>query len=197
MSRRIRIRFAATIAAVITTLGTAAPASAYAPVVIVHTEQVTAGPYQITVGFSTWPIRAMRSLDFTFMPTGGIGGKKGTLAITNTVAMARSGIGQAPGAVDRPRGGRGQPLVRHPRKLDSWGLDVQAINDPGTYTFTFTIDGVEGHGEGTLSGVAVLEQPGPPLAVSWIVGTLPAVGLIALIVIAWLGVRPGRRPMFT
>ena len=33
------------------------PALAYAPVDIVHTEHVKAGPYDVTVGFSTWPIR--------------------------------------------------------------------------------------------------------------------------------------------
>jgi hypothetical protein len=195
---RIR-RAAATTAAVLaatalTTLGTAAPASAWAPVVIVHTEQVTAGPYQVTVGFSTWPIRAMRSLDFTFMPTGGIADKKGRLAITSAAAPARSGSGS--GADNRSRDGRpGQPLVRHPRQLTTWGLDIQALNNPGIYDFAFAIDGPQGHGEGTLSGIAVLDQPGPPLALSWTIATLPAVGLIALIVIAWLRVRPGRRPL--
>ncbi|WP_419707222.1 hypothetical protein [Promicromonospora sp. NFX87] len=47
-------------------LTNAAPASAFEPVTIVHTERVEAGPYRITVGFSRWPIRAMQSLDFTF-----------------------------------------------------------------------------------------------------------------------------------
>ena len=70
-------RVAAARAALGATLAVATPALAYPPVDIVHTEQVTAGPYHLTVGFSTWPIRAMRSLDFTFMPDGGIAGKSG------------------------------------------------------------------------------------------------------------------------
>ncbi|MEK8173721.1 hypothetical protein NKH77_46760 [Streptomyces sp. M19] len=57
------------------------PAAAYAPVGIVHTERVQAGPYTITVGFSEWPLRAMRSLDFTFAPDDGIAHKSGTLTI--------------------------------------------------------------------------------------------------------------------
>ena len=48
-----------------------APAQAYAPVNIVHTEHVTAGPYEIAVEFSTWPIRAMRSLGSPSCPTAG------------------------------------------------------------------------------------------------------------------------------
>ena len=81
----------------------AVPASAYAPVDIVHTERVQVGPYGVTVGFSTWPIRAMRSLDFTFMPDGGIAGKSGTLLLQGPDTNGRR---------------RPSPLVRHPRKLD-------------------------------------------------------------------------------
>ena len=163
------------------TLGSATPALAYAPVDIVHTEQVQAGPYKITVGFSTWPIRAMRSLDFTFAPDGGITGKSGKLT-----------IGQ-PGAGKIRRLTR---LVRHPRKRDVWGLDVVALDKPGTYTFGFLVDGPQGHGEGTLKGVQVLDQPGPPLSVSWSVASLPLIALIGLIVVAWRRVRPGRRGAF-
>ena len=60
---------------------TAAPANAYEPVNIVHTEHVQAGPYSLTVGFSTWPLKAMQSLDFTFIPEGGIEDKSGTLTM--------------------------------------------------------------------------------------------------------------------
>ena len=80
---------------------TAAPANAYEPVNIVHTERVQAGPYGLTVGFSTWPLKATQSLDFTFIPDGGIGDKSGTLTMFN------------------PEGGknRTQPLVRHPPQV--------------------------------------------------------------------------------
>jgi hypothetical protein len=163
-------------------LGGATPALAYAPVDIVHTEKVQAGPYLITVGFSTWPIRAMRSLDFTFAPDGGITGKSGKLTI------ARPGSGGIR---------RLTRLVRHPRKRDVWGLDVVALNKPGAYSFGFLIDGPQGHGEGTLRDVQVLDQPGPPLTVSWSVASIPLIGLIGLITVAWRRVRPGRRLRFT
>jgi hypothetical protein len=183
MSVTVRARrAAAALVALVAALAVATPAWAYPPVDIVHTEQVTAGPYHLTVGFSTWPIRAMRSLDFTFMPDGGIAGKSGTLTISG------------PGA--RYDEGRRSPLVRHPRKLDAWGLDVRALNNAGTYTFTFAIDGPQGHGEGTLAGLEVLSQPGPPLAVSWTVGSLPGVALIVLIAVAWRRTRPGKQPLF-
>lgn len=180
-------RLAVMTAVVVASLGMAAPVMAYAPVNIVHTEPVTVGPYRLTVGFSVWPLRAMKSLDFTFMPDGGIGGKSGTLRITNTSEKSSGG----------DSGNGGEQLVRHPRKLDSWGLDVQALDDPGDYTFTFAINGAQGTGTGALTGVTVLDQPGPPLPLSWAVGTLPVWGLIAVIVIAWRRVRPGELPVFT
>jgi hypothetical protein len=174
-------RFAVTLLAMVTlSLVAIGPASAYAPVDIVHTERVQAGPYGITVGFSTWPIRAMKSLDFTFRPDGGIADKSGTLRLT--------------GPSIKP-GRRATKLVRHPRMRDSWGLDVKAFDDPGVYTFTFAIDGPLGHGEGTLGSVEVLDQPGPPLPLSWTIAALPLLGLIGFFAVAWRRTRPGRQPL--
>jgi hypothetical protein len=174
-------RVAAALVAVVATFAMAGPALAYPPVDIVHTEQVTAGPYHLTVGFSTWPIRAMRSLDFTFVPDGGIAGKSGYLTING------------PGTGAERRHSR---LVRHPRERDAWGLDVLALDRSGTYSFGFEIDGPQWHGEGTLTGVEVLSQPGPPLAISWTVGSLPGVALIVLIGVAWRRTRPAQQPLF-
>jgi len=154
--------------------GSAAPADAYEPVNIVHTERVQAGPYGLTVGFSTWPLRAMQSLDFTFIPDGGIEDKTGTLTTVN------------------PQGGsspRAQQLVRHPRKREVWGLDVRSLKAPGDWTFRFTVTGPAGSGTGELRGLNVLEQPGPPMGVSWGISTLPLIGLVALIVVAWRRTR--------
>jgi hypothetical protein len=172
-----RIAVAALVSATLGLAG-AAPAMAYAPVGIVHTERIQAGPYRVTVGFSVWPIRAMQSLDFTFMPDGGIAGKSGTLIITG------------PGV--RPED-HSTPLVRHPRKPDTWGLDVQAFNAPGSYSFEFIINGPQGEGDGTLSDVTILNQPGPPLAVSWTIGLLPLMALIAFIAVAWRRTKPRRQ----
>ena len=131
-----RLAVAALVTAALSLAG-AAPAMAYAPVKVVHTERVQAGPYGVTVGFSVWPIRAMRSLDFTFLPDGGIVGKSGKLLL--------NGPGVKPDE-------RVTPLVRHPRKLDSWGLDVKALNAPGAYSFGFAIDGPSGHGTAPCRG---------------------------------------------
>jgi hypothetical protein len=174
-----RLGVAALVTAALTLAG-AAPAKAYAPVDIVHTERVQAGPYGVTVGFSTWPIRAMRSLDFTFMPDGGIAGKSGSLLLNGPGVRADAHV---------------TPLVRHPRKRNVWGLDVKAFNASGAYSIGFVIDGSLGRGQGSLLAVAVLDQPGPPLPLSWTVGSLPFIGLVVFLAVAWRRTQPGRRPL--
>jgi hypothetical protein len=179
-TRRLhRLGLAAVVTAALTLAGTV-PAMAYAPVDIVHTERVHAGPYGVTVGFSTWPIRAMRSLDFTFVPDGGIAGKSGSLLLNGPGVKADEHV---------------TPLVRHPRKRDSWGLDVKAFGASGAYSIGFVIDGPLGRGQGSLLAVAVLDQPGPPLALSWTIGSLPFIGLVVFLTVAWRRTQPGRRPL--
>lgn len=149
-------------------LGLAAPALAFEPVNVVHTEKVQAGPYDLTIGFSTWPVKAMQSLDFTFAPEDGITGKKGTLT------FLRDGVEED-----------GDPLARHPRKRDVWGLDIHALPEPGTWSLRFDVDGPAGTGTGELKNLQVMEQPGPPMGLSWAISTIPLFGLVAFIVIAW------------
>lgn len=162
-------------------LASAAPASAYEPVTIVHTERVEAGPYGITVGFSRWPIRAMQSLDFTFAIDGGHDGKSGVVEAS------------------LPDGSATQQwnLARHPRKLEVWGLDIQSLPADGPWTFRFTIDGPAGPGQGELTGIPVLTQPGPPLALSWSAAGLPMLGLLAFLAIAWRRTRIPRQELTT
>ncbi|MEV8633089.1 hypothetical protein AB0395_15660 [Streptosporangium sp. NPDC051023] len=166
----------ALLAAIGLVLAAATPALAYPPVETVHTERVQVGPYGMTVGFSTWPLRAMQSLDFTFVPDGGISGKGGSVTL----------IGPD---------GRDQrsPLARHPRKREVWGLDTVSVPTEGNWVFTFTVDGPSGRGEGRTAAFSALPQPGPPLALSWAVGTIPLWALVALIVVAWRRTGPGRR----
>jgi hypothetical protein len=156
----------------------ARPEQAYAPVEIVHTEQVQAGPYRLTVGFSRWPLRAMQSLDFTFAPDGGLTGKSGTLSMTR------------PGMKSGMRGV--SALSRHPRKRSVWGLDIRSLPTAGQWAFTFTVDGPQGQGTGTLDNLTVLDQPGPPPALSWTLCALPVLGLIAFLIVAWRRHRPSR-----
>ncbi|MFD2417663.1 hypothetical protein [Amycolatopsis pigmentata] len=167
-TRRIG-KVAAVMLAVLGLTLTATPvAAAYEPVNVVHTERVQAGPYGLTVGFSTWPLRALQSLDFTFAPDGGIDELSGTLTQI------------------RPDGRAGRrPLARHPRKRDVWGLDVYSLKTSGDWTFRFEIDGPQGHGSGELSRLAVLPQPGPPLSLGWSISVLPLVGLAVFLAVAW------------
>jgi hypothetical protein len=151
-----------------------APAAAADPLdYVVHTERVQVGPYPVTVGFTVWPLRAMQSLDFTFEPDGGIPDKSGTIT-----AIAPDGRQDA----DR--------LSRHPRNRDVWGLDVESLDSSGTWTLRFTIDGPRGYGTGDLA-VDVLNQPGPPLALSWLVGLTPLA--LTLVFVAAVWIRTGRR----
>lgn len=150
-----------------------APAAAADPLdYIVHTEHVQVGPYPVTVGFTVWPLRAMQSLDFTFHPEGGIADMAGTLT-----AIAPDGQGEA----DR--------LSRHPRNRDVWGLDVESLNSPGTWTLRFAIDGPQGEGTGDLA-IEVLDQPGPPLALSWLVGLIPLALTLAFSTVVWMRTSP-------
>ncbi|MET0134534.1 MAG: hypothetical protein ABW215_13200 [Kibdelosporangium sp.] len=158
-------------------LGSALPAAAYEPVNIVHTERVQAGPYGITVGFSAWPVRAMQSLDFTFAPDGGIEGKSGTLSLIGTSTGRRGS----------------EPLARHPRKREVWGLDIRSLPTPGDWTIQFAVHGPAGPGTGALPALKVLEQPGPPMGLSWAISTLPLWGLIGLIGVAWRRTNRTRR----
>lgn len=153
-------------------LGSAAPALAYEPVNVVHAETVQAGPYKLTVGFSTWPLKALQSLDFSFAPEAG-----------------SRPLRQADGAGAGDDREYPRPLVRHPRKREVWGLDVQSLPTEGNWTLKFTVDGAQGAGSGQLS-VPVLEQPGPPMGLSWAISTLPLFGLVGLLVVAWRRSRP-------
>ncbi len=157
-------------------------ALAYPPVDVVHQEKVQVGPYTRMVGFSDWPLRADKSLDFVFEPVGGREGMTGKLAM-----IGPDGTG------GRNRGGGNQPLVRHPRKQESWGLDVFSLNREGAWTFKFQLDGPQGHGEGELKGLQVLEAPGPPFAVSWAASSLPLIALLVAIIVAVIRIKPGKR----
>jgi hypothetical protein len=157
-------------------LGLASPSLAFEPVNVVHTEKVQAGPYNLTVGFSTWPVKAMQSLDFTFVPEDGIADKKGTLVIVQGGELMDDA-----------------PLARHPRKREVWGLDIYALPAPGEWTLRFELDGPAGPATGELKNLKVAEQPGPPMGLSWAISTIPLFGLIAFIVIAWRRTRHADR----
>lgn len=178
LRRRVLAIALTAVTAVGIVIGTAGPALAVTAVNVVHTEHVQAGPYHVTIGFSTWPIRAMQSLDFTFTPVGGIRGKSGTLTMLGPGIQPQDQV---------------TPLVRHPRQPTSWGLDVTSLDSPGTYSIGFAITGPQGKGTGALHGLTVLAQPGPPLALSWTICSVPFVALVLLIGVAWRRVRPGRR----
>lgn len=140
-------------------------------------EQLQVGPYTVDLGFSEWPIRAERSVDITFTPTDGIAGKTATVMLVSPNGEEWS-----------------QPLGRHPRQREIWGLDLIALPEAGPWTIGVTIDGPLGSGSGRLHGLTVSERPGPPAAPMWLLGLTPLAFLTWITVRAWRAVRPGTLP---
>jgi hypothetical protein len=161
-----------------------APTAAIAadPIRIVHEEQVTAGPYDLTVGFSKWPLAEGVSFDLIIDPEGGIADKSGTLSM-----ITPSGT---------PSEYEDAPLSRHPRDRESWGLDVVSFQDAGSggrWSLELTIDGAEGPGMARVV-LPFDALPGPSQNLSWVVAMVPTLLIWSTLVIAWVRVRPGRRP---
>ncbi|MDX3371488.1 hypothetical protein PV387_36750 [Streptomyces sp. ME02-6987-2C] len=71
---------------------------------------------------------------------------------------------------------RTTPLARHPRKLDVWGLHVQAL--PESAREASPLPSTATPARGTLQDVAILDQPGLPMAVSWNIAAIPPVALL-------------------
>lgn len=164
-----------------------APALAAEEIAIAHEETVTVGPYTMVVGFSEWPARVDRSMDIVFMPRGGIEDKRGRVVLIAPDGQEYQRWHRVPDDEHRQ-------LVRHPRQRTVWGLDVIALPAEGDWTFRFEIDGPLGHGVGELPAVRLAERPGPPLALSWLIGVLPLLGLVGLIHLAWRRVQPSQQP---
>nr|WP_042180719.1 hypothetical protein [Kibdelosporangium sp. MJ126-NF4]CEL14540.1 hypothetical protein [Kibdelosporangium sp. MJ126-NF4]CTQ88905.1 hypothetical protein [Kibdelosporangium sp. MJ126-NF4] len=154
----------------------AAPAyAAPPPVEVVHAENVQVGPYDVRASFSEWPLRAERSLDFTFVPDGDISGHQGMLRMVGP---------HTPGEQER--------LARHPRARTEWGLDIRALPEEGVWKLEFTVDGPKGPGSGVLA-VPVGPRPGPPAVLSWTLGLGPVIlGAVAGLVV-WVRGRGRRR----
>jgi hypothetical protein len=161
--------------AIVLLLSLASPVSVAAHASDPHHETIQAGPYEVVVGFSEWPMRAERSLDITFEPTGGIAGKSATIRIIDPEGDVYDG-----GA-----------LGRHPRQRELWGLDLIALPASGDWTMELMVSGPQGSGKGVLAAIPVGERPGPPPAPMWLIAALPLFFLLWLGVRGWLRVRPG------
>lgn len=154
----------------------ATPASVIAHAGDPHHETIQAGPYEVLVGFSEWPMRAERSLDITFEPTGGIAGKSATIRIIDPEGDVYDG----------------GVLGRHPRQRELWGLDLIALPVSGDWTIELTVSGPQGSGTGVLAAIPVAERPGPPPAPMWLISAVPLFFLIWIGGRGWRRVRPGQ-----
>ncbi|NBE95281.1 hypothetical protein FE391_16890 [Nonomuraea sp. KC401] len=180
---------AAVLAAGAVVLAGAGPAMA-APLQgeIVHSEVVRMSDHSaITVSFTEWPIHALQSLDFTFEPTGGIDGRAGLVTI-----VSPSGDRQGLKGIVLQRRGDSIVLPRHPRAPQVWGLDVVSLPEEGTWQFEFAVEGPGGISTGVLP-IRTIEQPGPPLALSWTVALTPWAPVALLVAMGWRRTRRLRR----
>ncbi|MEO3875779.1 hypothetical protein ABGB18_43950 [Nonomuraea sp. B12E4] len=155
---------------------------------IVHSETVRMSDQSaITVSFTEWPIHALQSLDFTFEPTGGIDGRTG-LVTTVSPSGDRRGLK----GIVLQRRGDSIVLPRHPRARQVWGLDVVSLPEEGTWRFEFAVEGPGGTATGVLP-IRAIEQPGPPLALSWTIALTPWAPVAVLVARGWRRTRRLRR----
>ena len=174
-------------AAAFTLLAAATPVSAVPPPELVHSEPVTMGATTLTASFTDWPLRADRSLDFTFEPADGIKGHVGKLRV-----VSPDGESTLLGIAARLAGGNDMTLPRHPRDYNVWGLDAVALPEEGTWRFEFTVQGPEGASTGTLA-LPVGPRPGPSSTLSWTIGLLPWALAVPLLAFLWRRSRLVRR----
>jgi hypothetical protein len=170
------------------TAATTSPAQAADPLQIVHREKVVAGPYELTVGFSRWPLKEGRSFDLTVDPAGGIAGKSGTISVITPSGKAAETQGYAYDEVS---------LSRHPRQRQSWGMDVVSFlgtGSGGRWSLEFAVDGPQGKGQGRLAALPFEPLPGPPQTLSWLMSTIPTLLIGLTIGLGWRRLRPSRRP---
>lgn len=140
----------------------------------VHTETVHIGAQTVTVNFTEFPPRAERSIDFTFVPQGGILGKTGRLKLIKP-------SNETYFEMDR--------LPRFPRDRSVWGFDSIAFPTEGTWQLEITLNG---EGSARLP-IRVIERPaGPPNLPIYALAVMPIVALFVLGVRAWWCVRPQR-----
>jgi hypothetical protein len=154
------------------------------PIEIIHTEKLQAGPYQLEIGFSRWPVQAGRSLDIVFSVEGGVEDKIGTLTLVtaNPQTLNRQKKTNQP-----------FPLERHPRMREAWGLDEFAFPSDGQWTFDIAVDGPQGEGKGSLA-VMLLEPPKfLPHPVNWVIAFLPLIALLVITVMVWQRDKPNRQ----
>lgn len=183
MTAVLRRALAAAAAVTVLALSTAPAAqAAVGPAPVVHSEYVTAGPYQVQVSFSEWPVLADKALDFTFLPNGGIADRKAALTMYSPT-----------GQDFLHRRNTDHMLRVYTRDHSRWGLDTYQLPDQGTWKLQFVVDGSAGSGTGSLA-LPVGPRPGPSLTLSWGLALLPLIVTIPLCFYLWLRGRRNKHP---
>lgn len=140
-----------------------------------HTAHLRVGLRDVVVQFSDWPLRARKSLDIVFAPSGG-----STRGLQGRLALIRPD-----GEIDTATG----YLPRFVRDKRFWGLDSQAMDRPGRWQLSLTIV----QQTGTLPLQVGPAPAGPPSGLISALAVLPLALLLGLSMRAWWRVRPLRQ----
>ncbi len=139
-----------------------------------HVERVKVGPYDLTIHYTVWPVRAMTNQRFVIEVEGGIAGKSGRWRWL-----------PKPGGEAAATGYRS--LRTYPGINNAWVVDIAGMVDPGEWRWLFEINGPLGRSIGWSEWYPVGEPPGFPIWLGWVLGLFPLYGLI------WFGLREAGR----
>lgn len=141
---------------------------------IVHEEPAQVGPYRVTVGFSEWPTRAEKSVQYVVHPQGGLAGKQAFLAVVPADGHARGNLDWT-------------ELMTYPGLDDAWVHQTLGVSNPGMWKIEIKMVTAQGTFAGSTKPFLVDKPPGIPMWFGWVVGLIPLYGVI------WFGVREWRQ----
>lgn len=128
------------------------------------TMDVNAGPYSLTVEFNEYPINALKSLEMTMTPKEGFEYLKAQYRLIPPNGDGKTISGD---------------LNPYPGLDGAWLLYLQGIPEPGHWTWEIEVNGPLGKGTATIKDFEVLDPPGIPMWLGWLIGLIPLYGLIA------------------
>lgn len=154
--------------------GVAEGASSYQEWESAYTQSVQAGPYDVLVHYTQWPVRSLTNQRFVVEVEGGIAGKSGRWRWIPVSGVNAEGSGF-------------RSLRTYPGIENAWVVDVAGMVDPGEWRWIIEINGPSGRAVGRSDPYTVEEPPGFPIWLGWLLGLFPLYGLI------WFAVREARR----
>lgn len=132
-----------------------------------HRQLMTAGPYVLSVEYTEWPARALRSNPIIVVPEGGIEGKSARFR------PIFAGVERQPYF---------EPLGTYPGVQGAWVTEEWVYPNAGEWSLEIEVEGPQGKAVGRTEPITVGPPPGFPLWLAWLIGLTPLWGLIWFIV---------------